>query len=105
MAAKGYVIVTEDIHDPDGMLEYQKASTPSIIEFGGRPVVVDDDLQVLEGSWHGSRTVVVEFDSVEQARAWYESPSYQAALPLRLAAADCTAVLAKGFTMSERRPR
>lgn len=104
MAAKGYVIVTEDIHDPAGMTEYQKASTPSIIEFGGRPVVVDDDLQVLEGTWHGTRTVIVEFDSVEQARAWYESPAYQAALPLRLAAADCTAALAKGFTMPERRP-
>jgi uncharacterized protein (DUF1330 family) len=27
---------------------------------------------------------VIEFASVEQARAWYDSPEYQAILPIRL---------------------
>ena len=97
--AKGYVIMTEHIHDPEGMAGYEQASATSLVEFGGRPLVVDQDVDVLEGAWSGTRTVLVEFESVERARAWYHSPSYQDALPLRQAAADCSVVIATGFEM------
>jgi uncharacterized protein (DUF1330 family) len=95
---KGYLIIQEDIHDPEGMLAYSKASGASLADFGGRPLVVDDDFDVLEGSWHGNRTIILEFDDVEKAREWYESPGYQAALPLRQAAADCNGIIASGFS-------
>lgn len=98
-SAKGYVILTEDIHDGAGMDEYGRASTASLLEHGGKVLVVDEDVEVLEGTWHGTRTVVVEFASVDAAREWYRSPSYQAALPLRQAAADCNVVIAAGFAM------
>jgi uncharacterized protein (DUF1330 family) len=94
---KGYVIVTEDIHDPAGMAAYGQASTGSIGDHGVKPLVVDESFEVLEGEWHGTRTVVLEFESVEKARAWYESEGYQAAIPLRQAAADCNAVLLSGL--------
>ncbi len=95
---KGYLILTEDIHDPAGMAAYGSRSGAPLGEFGGRVLVVDGSVEVLEGEWHGNRTVVVEFESVERARAWYESPGYQAALPLRQAAADCHVIIASGFT-------
>ena len=94
---KGYVILTEDIHDEAGMVAYGKASTAPVIEFGGKPLVVDEQVEVLEGEWHGTRTVIVEFASVEQARAWYESDGYQAARPLRQAAANCNVAILSGF--------
>ena len=31
----------------------------------GRVIVADDAPELIEGSWHGKRTVIVEFDSVE----------------------------------------
>jgi uncharacterized protein (DUF1330 family) len=99
---KGYVILTEDIHDAAGMEAYGKASTPPVIEFGGKPLVVDEHVEVLEGEWQGTRTVLVEFASVDQARAWYESDSYQAALPLRQAAADCNVAILAGFELPAR---
>jgi len=95
--AKGYLILTEAIHDRAGMDAYGAASFPSIREFGARVLVAAEDVDVVEGQWHGDRTVVVEFDSVEQARAWYESESYQAALPLRLGASTCNGVIVPGF--------
>jgi uncharacterized protein (DUF1330 family) len=94
---KGYLILTEDIRDRAGMDAYGAASFPSIREFDARVLVASEDFEVVEGEWHGHRTVVVEFDSVEQARAWYESDSYQAALPLRLAASECNGVIVGGF--------
>ncbi|MBL7501497.1 DUF1330 domain-containing protein [Frankia sp. CNm7] len=101
--AKGYVIVTEAIKDPAGMEAYSRASAPSMIESGAKVLSVDTQPQLLEGTWHGNRTVLVEFESVEAARAWYESAGYEKAKPLRWAAADSNAVILTGFEMPARR--
>jgi uncharacterized protein (DUF1330 family) len=96
--SKGYVILTEAIRDPATMDQYGRAAGPSLVEFGATVLVVDRAAEVLEGSWHGTQTVVIEFDSLDTARAWYESDSYRAAASIRQAAADCNVVLVAGFT-------
>jgi uncharacterized protein (DUF1330 family) len=95
---KAYVILTEAINDRAAMAAYEAASTAPLIDHRGKVLVVDEEVQVLEGAWPGTRTVVVEFDSVATARAWYESPAYGAARPLRQAAADCNVVIVEAFT-------
>ena len=74
---KGYVIVTGTIHDPEGMKAYNRLASRTISEGGGKVLVVDTKPEVLEGDWRGSQTVVLEFASVDAARAWYESEGYQ----------------------------
>src|SRR5690242_12274118 len=73
---KGYVILTEAIKDEAGMEAYGRASAASIAHGRAAVLAVDTGPQVLEGSWHGNRTVVLEFESVEAARAWYASDAY-----------------------------
>jgi uncharacterized protein (DUF1330 family) len=99
---KGYVILTESIKDRAGMEEYGRASAPSMVKAKARVLSVDEGPQVLEGDWHGTRTVLLEFETVEAARAWYESAEYERAKPLRQAAADTNAVLLTGFTAPSR---
>ena len=41
--------------------------------------------------------IVVEFPTVEDAKAWYNSPGYQAALPHRIKAADYRAMIVQGL--------
>lgn len=94
---KGYVILTEVIHDPDGMRAYSRAAGPSLSESGGTALAVDRQPEILEGEWPGSQTVVLEFESVEAARAWYKSDAYQAAAKLRHAAAETNAVIVTGL--------
>ena len=94
---KGYVILTEAIKDPEGMKAYGKAAMPAMSQGGCKILAVDRSPEVLEGDWHGHQTVVLEFDSVDAARAWYESEAYQKAAKLRQAAADCNAVILSGF--------
>jgi uncharacterized protein (DUF1330 family) len=94
---KGYVILTEAVKDPEGMKAYGKAAMPAMGQGGCTILSVDRAPQVLEGDWHGDQTVVLEFDSVAVARAWYESEAYQKAAKLRQAAADCNAVIISGF--------
>jgi uncharacterized protein (DUF1330 family) len=92
---KGYIILTEAIKDPEGMKAYAQAAGAAM---GGVNILaVDTAPQVLEGDWHGDQTVVLEFESVDDARKWYESEAYQKAAKLRQAAADCNAVILSGF--------
>ena len=80
---KGYVILTEAIKDPEGMKAYGRAAGAAM---GGVNILaVDTKPAVIEGDWHGDQTVVLEFESVDAARAWYESDAYQAAAKLRQA--------------------
>jgi uncharacterized protein (DUF1330 family) len=93
--AKGYVIITEDIKDPAGMAEYgklamQTMANATVLAFG-------PPAETIEGQWHGTQTVVLEFESVEAAKEWYYSDAYQEALKLRQAAADCNGVILSGL--------
>jgi uncharacterized protein (DUF1330 family) len=92
---KGYVILTEAIKDPEGMKAYGKAAGSAMS--GARILAVDTAPKTIEGTWHGDQTVVLEFESVDAAGAWYESEGYQKAAKLRQAAADCNAVIIAGF--------
>lgn len=92
---KGYLILTEDIKDPDGMKAYGKAAGAAM--GGVKVLAVDAKPQLLEGNWHGHQTVVLEFESVQAAQEWYDSDAYRAARELRQAAADTNAVILSGF--------
>lgn len=96
---KGYVVVTEVIHDAAGMDAYMAAAGASMVTSGAKILVVDPKPDVLEGDWHGDRTIVMEFESVEAAHAWYKSPEYQKAMPLRHAAAESKVAILAGFEM------
>ena len=53
--------------------------------------------ETLEGEWHGTQTVLLEFESVETAKEWYYSDEYQEAAKLRQAVADCNGVIVSGI--------
>ena len=93
---KAYIIFKEQIHDAEAMATYSEAAMKAI---GGGPVplAVDQAHEVLEGEWAATQTVMLEFESAEAAKAWYESDAYQAAVPLRQAAADTDVVIINGF--------
>ena len=96
---KGYAIVTEEIIDQARYEGYGQKAMPTIMQYGGMPIVAYDNAEVLEGQWHGTRTIVVEFASVEAARRWYNSPEYQAIIGERHASTDSNFVIVGGFEM------
>jgi uncharacterized protein (DUF1330 family) len=61
------------------MAEYRRLSLLAVTAFGGRYLVRGGAYDVLEGNWRPERLVVVEFESMEKARAFYDSPEYVAA--------------------------
>jgi uncharacterized protein (DUF1330 family) len=74
-----YVIVDAKSSDPERMNEYRRLSSTAVAKFNGRYLVRGGAYELLEGDWRPERVVVVEFESMEKARAFYDSPEYVAA--------------------------
>ena len=92
-----YVIVETDIHDPEQYDRYRAASPAAVAAGGGRFVARGGELAVLEGDWHPSRIVILEFPDLETAKRWYDSPGYQEAKSLREGAASLRMVAVEGL--------
>ena len=92
---KGYVIARADIKDPEAYAKYSAAAGEAIRAHGGRPLARGGQYEALEGPAR-KRNVVLEFDSYEQARAYYHSAQYQAAKALREGAAEMEIVVVEG---------
>jgi len=79
-AMAAYVIVDIQVTDPAGYAEYRRLAPPIVAAYGGKYLVRGGALETLEGDWAPQRLVVLEFPSVAQAKAWWDSPEYR---PLR----------------------
>ena len=91
-----YVIVETDVTDPERYEQYKAASPAAIAAGGGRFLVRGGDLAVLEGDWHPSRLVLLEFEDLAAAKRWYESEVYQQAKKLREGAGNLRMVAVQG---------
>jgi len=78
--AKGYIIAFyQSVNDPDRLAEYAPLAGKAIAEAGGRILVRGGQVKALENGV-AERTVVIEFDSYDDALNYYAGDAYQAAL-------------------------
>lgn len=92
-----YVIVDIAIHDAKGYEEYKKIAPPSISAYGGRYIARGGRCEKLEGDWSPNRLVILQFDSVERAKEWLNSPEYAAGRKMRHATAKTNMVVVEGI--------
>ena len=89
-----------DIPNSNG-LDYLDSVEATVAPFGGKWLAQGPG-DVLEGAWPGS-VVLIEFPDRQSAMEWYNSPSYQSILPLRVnnAISDLVLIdqLPEGFTI------
>ncbi|RIX49849.1 MAG: DUF1330 domain-containing protein [Rhodocyclales bacterium GT-UBC] len=79
------------------MARYRLLSQAAVEHYGGRFLVRGGVMGHLEGGRSlPERLVVVEFDSVDQARRFYDSPEYQVARKVREQAAEMNMLLVAG---------
>jgi uncharacterized protein (DUF1330 family) len=81
MAKAYWIAAYRSVKDPVALAEYARLGGPALQKFGGRILARGLPAQVYDGGI-SERTVVLEFDSVEQAIAAHDSPAYQEALRL-----------------------
>ena len=99
-----YVIAQFDVHDIDMYYEYASKIGLSLEQFGGK-ILAANDAEVREGSIPHLRTVVGEFATLDQARAWYDSEGYRAIIGLRKNATTGHLFMVQGLVMPPRDKR
>ncbi len=83
----GYWVVKVRVTDAAAYGAYAKLASEAVAKYGGRFLVRGGPATTMEGE-DFPRNVVIEFSSVEQAHACYDSPEYQEALACQEGAAD-----------------
>lgn len=97
-----YIIVYREtpVRDQAKIEEYSRLNRVNAADFqerfGIRPLVVYGQSEAPEGP-NPDGIVVLQFPSIEDARAWYDSPAYQEALRFRKDAADWRVVIVEGL--------
>ena len=94
-----YMLFNFDVADPKAYSSYVSMVGPMLIGFGAQILVVDGAVRPLEGT-PKAMTVVLKFDSEEQAMKFYNSEEYAPLKKMRLGAtANNVGILAHTFVM------
>jgi uncharacterized protein (DUF1330 family) len=92
-----YVVVEIDVKDPVGYEEYKNLASPTIAEHGGKYLVRGGRVEILEGDWSPKRFVILEFDSMDQAKRWWSSEQYKDAKSIRHKTAHTQMIVVEGM--------
>ena len=91
-----YIIASIEVTDPE-QFEVYRGQVPATIErHGGKYLVRGGAVEVVEGDRPARRTVVLEFESLEQARGWYYSEDYAGPKELRMASTISDVLIVEG---------
>jgi len=93
-----FLISDVSVRDVEAFQTYRTRAAASIAQYGGRYLARGGTIEPLEGTWEPRVIIVVEFPSIEQARAWYRSPEYASALGVRNDALSRDLILVDGIS-------
>ncbi|OCT22026.1 DUF1330 domain-containing protein [Pseudomonas putida] len=94
---KAYWIAHVDVTDPEQYQQYTLRAPAAFVAFGGRFLARGGKSEAMEGRVTPQRSVVIEFDSYEQALACYRSDLYQEACRHRQGVAKAEVIIVEGF--------
>ncbi len=83
-----YVVGQVTVHDPERWMEYVARVPETLAPWGGELLMRGQRTQVLAGQPGHPNIVVLRFPDRDAVAQWYDSPAYQALIPLRDAAAQ-----------------
>ncbi len=83
-----YVIAEMTVNNPDRYADYTKHTPKTVLDHSGKFLVRGGDPKGLEGAPAKPRVVVLEFPDMDTLMKWYNSPEYQAIIPIRQEATD-----------------
>jgi uncharacterized protein (DUF1330 family) len=92
----GYVIVEIEVLDPAGYEEYKNQAGATVVAYGGKYIVRGGATETLEGDWKPKRLVVLEFESVQRAKDWWNSQEYRELKKMRQRTAHAKMIVVEG---------
>jgi uncharacterized protein (DUF1330 family) len=95
--SNAYIIAHVQVTDPAQYEDYKRLSSIAMQAHGATVRVRGGKVEVLEGDWSPERVVILEFPSVDQARAFYASAEYTSARAAREGAAVMRMIVVEGL--------
>ena len=92
-----YVIAELKITDPETYKRYIDLVPATIAAFGGRYLTRGGEVELLDGDRPPQRMVILEFESMERAREWWNSDTYHDPKAIREASAESRVLLLAGL--------
>ena len=92
----GYVITHVEVIDEVLFAEFRERITPLAEAQGGKYLVRGEAIEVVEGDRAPQRIIVLEFETVEQAREWPSTAEYIELKELRRGAARVSMIVVEG---------
>ena len=92
---KAYWIARVDVRDPETYKKYVETAKPAFVRHQAKFLARGGRTEVLEGKAR-ARNVIIEFPSMEEALACYNSPEYTAARAIRQALSEGEFILVEG---------
>lgn len=92
-----YLIAQLEITDREEYGNYESGFMDIFMKYEGKLLSVDEEPQLLEGSWPYTRTVLIEFPSKEAALDWFTSDEYQTLAKHRHNASSGNITMIKGL--------
>ena len=93
-----YVVLEIEVTDPVLYEEYKKLAPAAVAQYGGKYLARGGKTVSMEGGWNPARLVILEFESLERARQWYDSPEYAGPRKMREQATRSKTVMIEGVT-------
>ena len=93
---KGYWIPHLDVSNPEGFQAYRDMADAAHERFGSKLLARAGRHEVVEGKLR-SRNVLREFNSYDEAQAFYHGPDYSRARPLRAPHSACDFLIVEGY--------
>jgi uncharacterized protein (DUF1330 family) len=91
-----YIIGNIEVTSPEPYASYVSHVGASVAQYGGRFIVRGGRAEKLEGPLEPRRVVVIEFPTVERAKAWWESEEYRELKSLRRSASTGSLFVVEG---------
>lgn len=92
-----YIIVEIEVTDPVGYEEYKRQAAATVEQYSGKYIVRGGACETLEGDWKPKRIVVLQFNNMEGAKAWLNSPEYVEPRKQRHRTAKTRMILVEGL--------
>ena len=91
-----YMIFNETVTDPAVFETYRTQAGPLFLAAGGKYLVRGGAVTTLEGEAQYGRVVIIEWETMEDAKRFYYSAEYQALVNLRLTCSVGSGVIIEG---------
>jgi uncharacterized protein (DUF1330 family) len=91
-----YILVDIEVKDPEEYAKYGALAPAIVAQYGGTYLARGGKVETLEGDWRPKRFVILEFPTMEQAKAWWSSSEYSEPQKMRQASTNSKMIGVEG---------